>query len=129
MDKNKTISSYLRTRGLHLDATIIEANNDPILADAGLTREAGEMWETKEPLITMVLQARINALGDYLIKKAIPEEVMVYRQAIVEIGAIISDLRSYHAEYKRQSEPKQEDNSANTEAQLPSPKEGKESTL
>jgi len=129
MEQNQTLSSYLKSRGLSFDATVIDENKDPILGDAGLVKEVGEMWETKEPLIIMVLQARINAIGEYLMNKAIPEEVTVLRQSIVEIGAIISDLRGYHAEYKRQEGNKTEDNSANTETQIPSPKEGEESTL
>jgi hypothetical protein len=124
-----SLSQYLRTRGLYLDAKIVEKNDDPILGQEGLLKEATKMWETKQSLLTMVIQARIDAIGNYILHKAIPEEVIVMRQAIVELSAILDDFNKYKAEYGRMK-TQEENNSDNTEATpITSPKEAEESIL
>lgn len=100
------------------------------MADEGLVKEAAEMWESKNSLIRLVLQARINAIAKHVLEKAIPEEVLVYRQALVEIGAIISDFEKYKGEHGRREATKQEDNRGDAEEIQPDPpNEGEEGSL
>lgn len=99
------------------------------MADEGLVKEAAELWESKNALITLVLQARINAIAKHIIEKAPPEEVLVLRQALVEIGAIISDFERYKGEYGRRVAKQSEDNREEAEAQPTPPKEGEEGSL
>lgn len=99
------------------------------MADEGLVKEAAELWESKNSLIRLVLQARINAIAKHILEKAIPEEVLVYRQSLVEIGAIISDFEKYKGEYGRREATKQDDNSEQAEIQPDPPKEGEEGSL
>lgn len=123
-----TVSEYLRKRGLSFDPTVVE--QDPILDSPELTKEASELWTSKENLIRLIIQARVNAIGKHMLDKAIPEEVLVLRQALVEIGALVDDFAKYKGEHGRQTvaKTKEEDN---TEAEQPdtSPPEGEEGSL
>lgn len=96
-----SLSEYLRNRGLSFDPVEISKGEDPILSNEMLLKEATELWESKNSLIRLVLQARINAIAKHILEKATPEEVLVNRQSLVEIGAIIKDFEAYKAEYGR----------------------------
>jgi len=125
--KPTTVSEYLRARDLVLDPLLIDV--DPILENPELIKEASELWTAKEGLLKMVLQARINAIGRHIQNKAIPEEVVVYRQALVEIGALVNDFEKYKGIHGRNAQTK-EDNSENATEQLADPTpEGEESSL
>lgn len=102
-----TLLEYLVSRGLNLEPTEIDKRYDPIMENEALVKEAAELWETKQPLITMVLQARINAISYEILTKAPPQEVLVLRQALVEIGALITDFERYKGEYGRRAKPEE----------------------
>ena len=93
------LSEYLRKRGLILNPIDIE--QDPVLETEGAAEGVAGLWEGHAPLIRMIIQARVNAIGSQLLKKAVPEEVPVLRQAFVEVGAIIDDFERYAAEARR----------------------------
>lgn len=95
------LSEYLLNRGLTLEPLAVDKRFDPILEDPSLVKEAAELWESKQPLIKMVLQARINAIGYEILTKCPPQEVLVLRQALVEIGAIVDDFEKYKGEHGR----------------------------
>jgi len=121
-----SISEYLRTRGLSLDP--VEVDTDPIMESEQLINEAGELWEGKKNLITMVLQARINAIAKQILEKAQPEEVLVLRQSLVELGAIVTDFEKYKGEsLRRKAATSNEDNTLSAEPVQP--EEGKEGSL
>lgn len=124
-----TVSEYLRKRGLSFDPTLVD--KDPILDDENLVKEASELWTSKENLIRLIIQARVNAIGRHILNKAIPEEVMVLRQALVEIGALVDDFAKYKGEHGRQTVAKSkiEDNGENAEQPDTSPPEGEEGSL
>lgn len=105
------LSDYLRNRGLELDAASVEKGYDAVLADDNLLKEAAELWRGHENLIRKVLEARMNSIGYKIIHHAIPEEIMVLRQALVEVGAILDDLAKYAAEYERRK-PKESSETA-----------------
>ena len=119
-----SLSEYLRARGLSLDPTEIAEGLDPVLCNEALIREASELWTSKEALIRLVLQARINSIGKVILEKCQPEEVLVLRQAIVELGAIVNDFEGYKAEHGRRAIINKE-----VEAPIEPPKEGKEGSI
>ena len=122
-----TLSEYLRTRGLNLDPTTVD--EDLVLLETGLTKEVSDLWVGHSNAIKAVLQARVNSIAKVILEKAIPEEVGVLRQALVEIGAIVTDFESYVAEQKRRDAktptPQDEVEATATEP----PREGGEGSL
>lgn len=123
-----TLSEYLRNRGLSFDPVEIDKGLDPIMGDELLIKEAAELWDSKNPIIRMVLQARINSIGKLILEKCTPEEVLVYRQALVEISSLIDDFEAYKGEHGRRQANKDKDNEEVKAIPVP-PKEGKESSL
>ncbi len=125
-----SLSEYLRNRGLTLDPVEVQEGHDPILADENLVKEAAELWNAKKSLLTMVIQARVNAIAKYQLEKAIPEEVMVYRQALVELGALITDFEKYVGENSRRTTNTADNTEPRGEEPQPEPpEEGKEGSL
>lgn len=96
-----TLSQYLRQRGIILDPMVIERDYDPVLNDDNLLNEAADMWAAHETMLRAVLQARVNAIGRQLLNHAVPEETVVLRQALVEVGAIANDFMKYKEERER----------------------------
>lgn len=127
----QTLSEYLLNRGLSLDPVEVDKKTDPILESPELTKEAAELWETKQPLLTMVFQARINAIANKILTDCVPQEVVVLRQALVEIGALVTDFEKYKGEYGRQTAKADKQQAEETPAEETQPeiKEGEESTL
>ena len=104
------LSTHLRSRGLTLEAIAVEV--DPIMEDAEMLEKAAALWHENQSIITQVIQARVNAIGNHLLNKAIPEEVPVLRQSLVEISALLDDFNKYHGEVVRRK-----DESGNQEEQ------------
>ena len=125
---SKSIIEVLKEQGFVLDPVAIESQTDLVLDNENLIKEASELWETKEPLIRMILQARINAMA-YEALKGKPEMLPSFQKAMAEVGAIAGDFQAYKGIAMRMKEDKNKDNSAKTETQPTSPKEGKESSL
>ena len=127
-----TLSEYLRDRELQLDPVKIEAKEDVILESDELLQEATDLWGGHKNILRYAIQARLNAIGAYMLNKAIPEEVMVYRQAVVEIGALITDFDKYAAENARRKATSTEPVPATVEAEAETPPAtvaGQEGTL
>lgn len=104
-----------------LDPTQVDV--DPILESEPLIKEAAELWGAKQGLITLVIQARVNAIGKRIMESCPPEEVMVLRQSLVELGALITDFEKYRGEAARLGKGKEKEEVA------PPPVEGAESSL
>jgi len=123
-----TLSEYLRTRGLNLDPQTVD--EDLVLTEEGLTKEVSDIWLGHKNAVVAVIQARVNALARTLLTKALPEEVLVLRQSMVELGAIIGDFERYHAEAQRRDNKNKVDNSQDLQT-IPTepPKEGQEGSL
>lgn len=101
-----SLSQYLKTRNLSFDPLPIGEKRK--LTDEQLTRVTRI---SEEDLITLI-QPRLDSIFDELVEKALPEEVLVLRQAIVEIGGLIDDHRAYRKEMERR---KEEDDKKQTE--------------
>jgi hypothetical protein len=95
-DLNISLEQFLLDRKLTQPLTDTEILDTP----EKLSRAAAAWQDSKEG-ITLVLNAKIAALREYVSDKAIPQEVTVYRQAIVEIAGILSDFERYAAENAR----------------------------
>ena len=119
----------LKEQGFELDPVKIELQEDKILDNEELIKEASELWVSKENLIRMILQARINAMA-YEALKGSPELLPSFKKAMAEVGAIAGDFQAYKGIADRSKEEKNKDNSAKTETQTPpSPKEGEEAKV
>ncbi len=98
---NNLLSNYLIKRGLNLDPVSVQAKADPVMDDPEMLKGVVEMWGTHQTAITAVLQARINAIAYEILTTCTPEEVIVSRQSLVELGAIITDFISYSSEQEK----------------------------
>lgn len=99
----ESLSEYLRARKLY-DDTLPLYENDPlddiILKDDELLAGAAGVARM-EKAIHAIVRVRILKLQRELVLSCVPEEVMVYRQAIVELAAILKDIERYKQEYER----------------------------
>lgn len=102
-----TLSQYLMQRGLVLEPEHIQAADDPVLSDENLLAEASELWRGHERLITLVVQARVNAIARQILEKCVPQETIVLRQSLVEVGAILDDFVKYQREQERRKAAKE----------------------
>lgn len=125
----QSLIDKLEGLGFTLDPEAIEKSEDKVLADERLIIEASELWETKEHLIRMILQARINAMA----KKALDghaELLPTYQKAMAEVGAIALDFEGYRGEAGRLKAKQNKDNSVEADTIHSEPSgEGDESTL
>lgn len=97
VNDTKSVAEYLIGRALSapkLDADKAIVENDDILARiAGLDEEA----------LAALIEARLQPIREELIAKATPPEVLVLRQALVEVSALLIDHEKYKQEYKRRA--------------------------
>jgi len=116
-----SLSDYLKKRGLQLEP--MKIGEERKLSDDQLS----QITSISEEALILLIQPRLDEIGDELIKNAIPEEVPVLRQAIVEIGGLIDDYRTYKQELSRRKEQTPQ----KTEEPQTSPpvEEGKEGAL
>lgn len=131
MNTPRTLSEYLFNRGLVLDPVKIQEKDDEILNDDKLLEEAGQMFQAHGGIFQKAIQARINAIAYELLVEAVPEEVPVLRQALVEVTAILDDFRRYEAEAKRREAQRQRASEEAGEAptdDTPLPEEGQVQT-
>lgn len=118
-----TLSEYLKQRGLNLDPKPLgEALN--LISEEDLTK----ICDLSEEALILLIQPRLDVIGKELLHDAIPEEVVVLRQAIVEIGGLIDDKRAYAKEMERRKTIKE--TNPETQPQTSPPVEvGKEGAL
>lgn len=98
------LETYLLNRELNAPNKDVGAE---ILADDQLLAEIAGIWRGHRKAIETLLQARIQPIREELVLKAYPAEVVVLRQAIVEIGALATDLETYAAEHERRTKAKE----------------------
>lgn len=112
MPQEKDLSSYLRNRKLNLSPLYSNERKDPIFdAEDDTLNKLATMWTNYHKEIKTFIQRRLNQIQEDLVMKAKPEEVVVLRQAIVEIAVLLDEFEqiSQEAERRRQlTEEKQE---------------------
>lgn len=124
----QSLEQYLYNRGLKLDASDVGSDKDIILDDNELLAQAAGLKQDSEKILTMIIQNRINKIGNELLLKAIPQEMTVLRQAIVEVAKILEDIEIYAIEYRKRKEGA--DNTSSEEDEpTPPPEEEVKSSL
>ncbi|MBW8034711.1 MAG: hypothetical protein FVQ79_03415 [Planctomycetes bacterium] len=93
------LEEYLLNRGLNINPIKIE--EDPVADSPALVKEVAEVWESHKTALTAVLQARINQISREILQKVRPAELLIYRQALVEVAAVIIDFEKYVGINKR----------------------------
>lgn len=89
-----SLSEYLRARKLSLDPVAVDLNQ--------LTPEEKNIVSGIDPnALNILVQSRINAIGNELLNEATPEEVIVLREAISELAELITDHFKIQQEVKR----------------------------
>jgi len=96
-----TLSDYLLKRELVLKPSHVDA--DDILDEDTLLTSVSDVWISHREIITKVIQQRVNAIAKHLVNEAIPEEVIVLRQSLVELSAILDDFQRYADEKERRT--------------------------
>lgn len=119
------LSEYLLQRGITLEPIKIAESEDLILADKELVKGAGELWHSKQNLITLIIQNRVNAIGKRILNNCTPYELTVLRDAMVEINELLGDFAKYHAEAERLKANEQPEIVVEDEA-VPAPEQGEE---
>lgn len=104
------LEHYLFTRGLVDPAKLLPIlmsgkTNIPvgadILANDELLAQVAGLYRDKRKALEAVISARLLPMVLELVVKAYPQETIVIRQAIVEVGAILDDFARYEQEYTR----------------------------
>lgn len=129
MSATQLLEKYLIERGLFqptdLVKSIVSGKKDvpvgeEILNNEELLAQCAGMYQNNQRALEAVIRARILPLVLELVLRAYPQETIVLRQSILEIAAILDDLKKYNDEYTRRKEKpnKIEDNSGTTTSGL-----------
>ena len=91
------LEQYLLERGINIH----ESKLDPKIteSDEKLANIAGT-WASGNEEIKMVIRARMAQIRERIIVNALPVEVPVLRQALVELAGVIEDFEKYTAEFE-----------------------------
>lgn len=123
-ETNAILSEYLIRRGLKEPK--LAPTRDVVLASDELLGKVAVMDTTA---LRALIEARVDDNRDELIMEAMPEEVFVLRQVMVELSALLQDQEYYRAEHERRKKKReatpaievilpQEDSSANSESSV-----------
>lgn len=86
--------------GVDMEALVLE--NDAFLA------ELAGIWRSHPEAIKALLRARIYPIERDLVGNATPAEVIILRQAIIEVALIGDDLERYATEFERREKLRKE---------------------
>lgn len=96
------LEQYLNKRGIEITKRrkpLEITENEEMLVDV-----AG-VWTASKEAIRLVVQARCDILRNKLIFTDEPYEIMITRQALVELAGILEDFENIHTEFtKRDTE-------------------------
>lgn len=92
------LEKYLLERKLHepdrdLDREILETPD--------LLAKAHTAWDHGKEGIRLVVRSKLMKIRKELIFKAVPQETVVLRQALVEIASLLDDFERYAEAHKR----------------------------
>lgn len=124
MEANAILSKYLIGRGLKEPK--IAPTQETILNDDELLGKVAIMDTTA---LRALIEARVDDNRDELVMEAMPEEVFVLRQVMVELTALLQDQEHYRAEFERRKKKREatpaievilppEDSSVNVESSV-----------
>jgi hypothetical protein len=98
---------YLLERGLYEHTKDV---GNEILENDELLHELADVWRGHRKAIELLLQARMQPIREELVMRALPVEVPVLRQNMLEVAAIADDLERYATEHERRTKAKEEEN-------------------
>jgi len=116
--ESTSLSEFLKKRGLDLSTP-----KTPIVDNTEKLEQAAEAWSTHESGIRAVIEERINEVRTELLLDAMPEEVIVLRQSLVELAKVLDQFIICTAEVERRKKAAEEDadveiQEADTEVEL-----------
>lgn len=100
-----SLTEYLLARGISLDPT--EIDNDPVLADEELLKEVVSVWGDHKDALKKIIEARVRSIASKRVLDGTGYDTIIYKQAMVEVAAIISDFQSYSEELSRRRKGKE----------------------
>lgn len=96
--------NYLLRRGLF---DPVKASKEEILDNEERLAKIAELFNTYKDALNDLLLARINGLRDQVYTEIAPHELIIYRQAMIEVATIFDDAMSFATEYNRRKEEKE----------------------
>lgn len=81
---------------------------DPILEDDDLLASVAGLAESIVPLRALI-KNRVTALSRQIIFGIPPAQLPLYRQGILELDTLLSDVEKYEEEYRKRQKPKEGD--------------------
>lgn len=101
--QNDLITQLILARGL------VKPQNDPdaaILTDEPMLAAVAGAWRTSAQPITTVIKSRLYKIEQEMIGNATPAEVIIFRQAMLEVASIYDDFVAYEAEFTAREKSK-----------------------
>jgi len=105
--KPKDLSTYLKERDIEFPKPQVDLYQEGEQGAEAL-KNASEAWSSHQAGIRAVIEHRIGKMREELLLRARPEEVMVIRQALVEVVSILDDFKQATAEFKRREDAQDE---------------------
>lgn len=102
------VEKYLIERGLFEPIMGLKAEGpNPIMDSDELLARAGGMFDTYSDVLALILKEKIKAIVEALVIEAPPAEVMVLRQAMLEVASIYDEAEKYSIEYQKRKKEKE----------------------
>lgn len=98
MAADSLFEQYLIRRGL---VKPNEDMNETLLGNDEFLAEIAGIWEGHPHALKAIIQARVHKVTAELVQEATPYEVIILRQAMVEVAALYDDFERYAQEYRR----------------------------
>lgn len=94
-----------------------------ILENDALLEEIAGLWIGHEKAITALIKSRMYAIEQEMIAEIVPEELLIYRQAMVEIAIIGDDFKRYAEEWRRRKHQRESEHQDDPEPPAEQPEE------
>lgn len=102
------INKYLLERGLWKPVSgISKGESNDILDDPDKLAQVAGLFETFAKPLAWVLEEKIKKMALELIREAVPQEVIIIRQNMIEVSSIYDELEQYSIEYTKRKEAKE----------------------
>ena len=97
------LEEYLLSQNVDITAHKVE-----ITLDEERLHKAAKAWTSEEEGIRAVVENRMQKIRDRILLRAKPQELLVLREALVELAHIFDDFSTCTAEVARRAEEKRE---------------------
>jgi hypothetical protein len=100
------LERLLINRKLYDPAALFNDRKDEILENDDLLANIAGLAENSLPALTAVIKSRVAELSRQIVFEIHPAELMVYRQALVELDEVLNSVSKYAEEWKKREEAK-----------------------